>query len=726
MPNSSFLITGGGAAGPLVDALHDELSKALDPRLEKLGPGVSIGNFVLLRRLGAGGFSVVYLAERLGNFTQRVAIKISLAADTTQHFHAERELLARLEHPNIVRIIDGGEFEGLAWAAMEYVDGEPLDVACDTLSLNWLARVKVMEHIADALHYAHQRQIVHGDIKPANILVDRDGQPRILDFGIARSTLPGNEECAKAFTPAYASPEQARGELVTTASDIYQVGLLAKDVFDPSRVRMPALARANLDALRSRLCAAAPEARVESMSAARDDLLRVGQFEPCRAFRWPLRKRVRFFLRRNARASAWVLGCMVTILTLLILASVRISQEAGRTAAAVHAAQVNSDFLRNLFRMSAPAAPDTTIVDVLDQGSHRLLDVVARSAQDTAILTETLSAAYLDVERPERALELVNALGKAGDADATGELSVELLVLKARALAQLARADEARWVLRALDTKLTSAPSTPATETARMAGARVRASLQRRDGQMDVAGRTLRDAIAANSAASAWERSQAYSDLGAIELLTDRPADAVNARRKALSLVEDAFGSAAPASLVAQRKLAYALSATGAVDEANAILDRQEHVITASYGETSIEQAALLAERGIAATRRGDFSTAADFFRRELAIRQTNGVGQTAIAASTRHNLAGALAESGHVPEAIALLREALAIRLITLSPQEQVVLMNRIDLAQALCLGKQFAESEALFESALDDYQRVIQSLDTVHAVTRYRCNAS
>ena len=200
--------------------------------------GKMIGPYRVVRKIGAGGMGSVYLAERADRqFDKRVAIKLirqGLGEEVTIHrFVAERQMLARLEHANIARLIDGGTTEnGLPYLVMEYVEGKPITEYCDQMSLPIGERLALFRMVCEAVHHAHQNLIVHRDIKPGNILVTARGEPKLLDFGIAKLLTPEGELdnvttiFSRMMTPDYASPEQARGEPITTASDIYSLGVL--------------------------------------------------------------------------------------------------------------------------------------------------------------------------------------------------------------------------------------------------------------------------------------------------------------------------------------------------------------------------------------------------------------------------------------------------------------------------------------------------------------------
>ena len=228
-----LLRPGGGASGPIWEAMARECP----PAAFEFVAGDRIGSWRVVRVLGRGGMATVYLAERAdGQFEQRAALKV---LDVSRNFDAlvarftqERRILARLEHPNIARMIDGGATRtGQPYVVMEYVDGEPIDRHCDRLRLGLEERIRLFTRVANAVQDAHAHLIVHRDIKPSNILIDAGGEPKLLDFGIAKLLAPEGaaaetRSALHPMTPEYASPEQVRGEPLTTASDVYQLGFL--------------------------------------------------------------------------------------------------------------------------------------------------------------------------------------------------------------------------------------------------------------------------------------------------------------------------------------------------------------------------------------------------------------------------------------------------------------------------------------------------------------------
>lgn len=197
-----------------------------------------IGPYRILRQLGAGGMGVVYLAVRDdGAFRKHVAVKLLKGTHAThdliQRFHQERQVLANLDHPNVARILDGGQTaDGLPYYVMEYVEGLALDRFCDTQKLNLADRIRLFQQVVYATQYLHDNLVVHRDLKPANILVTADGLVKLLDFGIAKTQTPIPESpdltgpANRILTPNYASPEQIAGAPVSRASDIYSLGVI--------------------------------------------------------------------------------------------------------------------------------------------------------------------------------------------------------------------------------------------------------------------------------------------------------------------------------------------------------------------------------------------------------------------------------------------------------------------------------------------------------------------
>ncbi|QDT12794.1 serine/threonine-protein kinase [Planctomycetes bacterium K23_9] len=224
---------------PAAIDLHEKLGSSSAASRPQSLVGRTIGPFTVLREIGRGGMGAVYLAERTAGPTQQVAIKVLRLGfghdEMMRRFRDEAQFAAALgEHPSIASLIDAGMTDdGIAYLVMDYVDGKRIDHYCDQNELNVADRLTLFTDVCDAVQFAHRNAIIHRDIKPSNILVTDDGQVKLIDFGIAKLTEPkpgfDNEETQTAYrvlTPAYASPEQARGDAPTTSSDVYSLGIV--------------------------------------------------------------------------------------------------------------------------------------------------------------------------------------------------------------------------------------------------------------------------------------------------------------------------------------------------------------------------------------------------------------------------------------------------------------------------------------------------------------------
>jgi serine/threonine protein kinase/tetratricopeptide (TPR) repeat protein len=213
-----------------------------------------IGPYELIRVIASGGMGTVYLAARADDeYHKHVAIKVIRSDpygdprrrdELRKRFRNERQLLANLDHPNIARLLDGGTLDdGLPYLVMEHIDGQPIDVYADEQRLSTVQRLRLFRTVCSAVHYAHQNLLVHRDLKPSNILVTRDGVPQLLDFGVAKLLDPDSSDLAggltqtgvQPMTPTYASPEQLRGLPVTTASDVYSLGVILYELLTGHR-----------------------------------------------------------------------------------------------------------------------------------------------------------------------------------------------------------------------------------------------------------------------------------------------------------------------------------------------------------------------------------------------------------------------------------------------------------------------------------------------------------
>ena len=234
------LLAAHDAAGDFLEkAAPEEAAILVESMNHSIGIGYRIGAYRVIREIGRGGMGIVFLAERVDeDFHQRVALKVirggGVSEVSLKRFVRERRILAGLEHPGVARLLDGGLTDrGDPYFAMEYVEGEPLNIFCDRERLSIEERLLLFREVCETVQYAHGNLVVHRDLKPSNILVTADGKTKLLDFGIAK-LLIGPVDSSEtltmdgqlALTPQYAAPEQVRGERVTTTTDVYSLGVI--------------------------------------------------------------------------------------------------------------------------------------------------------------------------------------------------------------------------------------------------------------------------------------------------------------------------------------------------------------------------------------------------------------------------------------------------------------------------------------------------------------------
>ncbi|MCU1237657.1 MAG: serine/threonine protein kinase with repeat [Candidatus Solibacter sp.] len=296
-------------------------------------PGRNVGPYQILREIGHGGMGTVYLAERAdGQYRKQVAIKLvnpqTGDRDFVRRFLRERQVLAGLEHPNVVRLLDGGTAEnGLPYLVLEYVEGVRVDTWCETRSLPVKDCLQLFRNVCDAVEYAHRKGVIHLDIKPGNILVTAEGVPKLLDFGVARVVGPDRPAETtqtatgpRPMTPEYASPEQVRAGTVGPASDIYALGLVLHKLLT-GRLPRPAAVSAELNGDLKAIVLKAmnpdPDGRYASAAALSDDLDRLLRDLPVNARKATPGYVVRKLVKRHrlgASLAAGLLGASIFVL----------------------------------------------------------------------------------------------------------------------------------------------------------------------------------------------------------------------------------------------------------------------------------------------------------------------------------------------------------------------------------------------------------------------------
>ncbi len=407
-----------------------------------------IGPYRLIRLIGRGGMAAVYLAERDDDqFEQQVALKILPVGFgeemTRERFLVERQILARLAHPHIARLLDGGvSGAGTPYFAMEYVDGLPIDDHCNELRLGVDARLDLFDQVTEAVAYAHRNLIVHRDLKPANVLVNSAGAVKLVDFGIAKLLEPISEHSqltkpgGRPLTLLYASPESIRGEPITTATDVYSLGVLLYELLtgrppfvgrDEGDVRHKILdgsltppskaeplsgrsevsveiasneLRGDLDTIVLTALRTDPESRYQSVAEFSADLERYRTHQPILARPPSVSYRLRKFVRRR-RGAVFAGGAVLVLLATIAIMTTRFAITTQRQAALIAkerdtAVQIR-DFLVGTFASSNPnetAGETVTARELLDQGVDRIDADLIDQPKLRAVMLTTFGDVY--------------------------------------------------------------------------------------------------------------------------------------------------------------------------------------------------------------------------------------------------------------------------------------------------------------------------------------------
>ncbi|BDC49862.1 hypothetical protein F183_A21780 [Bryobacterales bacterium F-183] len=409
-------------------------------------PGDRLGPYQLIRPLGQGGMGSVFLAARAdGAFEKEVAIKLVRAGFDSpaarERFRTERQILAALDHPNIARLLDGGEgSRGEPYVVMEYIEGVPLDVYCKQNTLGVAERVDLFRRICSAVSYAHRRLVVHRDIKPANILIGADGVPKLVDFGIAKLLDTADPAASltrageRAMTLDYASPEQILGQPITTASDIYSLGVVLYELLtgkppyrlhgarpseverticvdDPVRPstsvaragaevpdanRLARRLRGDLDNIILKAMRKEPDRRYASVDELAEDLRRHREGYPVLAQPDTWQYRAGKFLSRNRAA----VGIGVAVAASLAFAFVAVIRERNTAQAERAKAEQVSKFLVESFRVVDPSESrgrTLTAREVLQQGAERVDRELQSQPGMRATILRTISEVYASI-----------------------------------------------------------------------------------------------------------------------------------------------------------------------------------------------------------------------------------------------------------------------------------------------------------------------------------------
>jgi eukaryotic-like serine/threonine-protein kinase len=441
-------------------------------------PGQVLGPYRILRLLAEGGMGSVWLAERLdGMYSRQVALKLmrdDIAGRAfAERFSRERSILGALDHPRIAKLLDAGTTaEGHAYLAIEYVDGMPLTSYCEAQRLPIRARVELVMQVLEAVQYAHERLVVHRDLKPNNILVSADGEAHLLDFGIAKLLGDSGEATeteltqlgGRAFTPDYASPEQIKGEPVTTASDVYSAGVLLYELLCGQRpYRLARASRAaleeaileeepvhpsqrvvdgpavharsttakrlvkalsgDLDTIVMKALKKRPGERYATAEAFRSDLQRFLLGLPVRARPDGRLYRARKFVARH-RSGVVVAAALVATLGAGITGT---AWQAGQARQEARRARAVQDFLTSLFDEAQPAKArgrELTARELLERGQRQLQSGLADQPRLNAELDGVLADLFIKLNAEDKAMPLAQArLATAQRLDGEGSLA---------------------------------------------------------------------------------------------------------------------------------------------------------------------------------------------------------------------------------------------------------------------------------------------------------------
>jgi serine/threonine-protein kinase len=661
---------GGPLSSTAADLAAPILAASIMPDADDAA-GRTIGPYRLIRKIGEGGMGAVYFAERTdGQFEQQVAIKLHRHGThgelERERLVAERQILARLGHPGIARLLDGGvtEGDGLPYFAMEYVDGEPITVHCRRVSAPLSSRLELFLQICAAVEYAHRNLVVHRDLKPSNILVDRGGRVRLLDFGTAAwldegSSATGARPSPAAMTPSYAAPEQWRGDPPTTGSDVFALGvvlceLLAGEMpypaanergarrhlaaFDTGPSMPSALAaashdaggghavparllRGDLDAIILEAVAVDPDARHPSVEALAADIRRYLGKYPVEAAGRAWTYRTRKFVSRH-RAGVAVAAVLIASIVAGLAGTAWQARNAAAEAARARAVQA---FLVSLLKTTDPgaAAQARTARDLLEQGAVRIETELAAQPDLQVELWRTVA----DVQR------------QLGDYDGAEALLGKAIAVLQR-LGERAEIDLARTRLQL-------------------------ASVLNDHYRSDDAQRLVQQAVPVlenRLGDGSGEMGDAYELMGSLEYGRGDYAAAERLRKRALDIYRQRFGEGSVQVANVENNLAVFYAERGRYPEAEAAGRRAVEVRRNLLGDAHPDTLLAMYNLGNAVFQRGDWVAAAGLFERVLTGQQRSLGPAHPHTALTERQVARILTGFGRYDEAAALLEDSARI----------------------------------------------------------------
>lgn len=661
-----------------------------------LAEGDSVGPFVVERMLGRGGMGEVYLARRGGgDFVQQVAIKLLRidAGHNLASFAQERATLARMDHPGIARLIDGGlRGDGRPWMAMEFVAGEPIDRWCKAHDASLDQRLELFVQLGEAVQFAHRNLVVHRDIKPGNVLVDADGRVRLLDFGIAKLTGevdPGAETTLALMTPQYAAPEQFERGLITVATDVHALGVLlyellagrgpwagtgslgaiVRRVVDeepaaPSRAAnrdapVPAaVLRGDLDAIVLKAIRKDPQDRYSSVAAMLDDIAAYRAMQPVAARDGSRRYVLNRFLRRNrwkvAAAGALAATALAGTAAVAVQSHrVRIERDNAVAQASRLDAMIQTMTLMFAQDRAAPDGSPRTAEAMLGDAAQRLLASLDRGARSGASVI-ALSDLYINMQDVQGAVTLLRG-SLAKGIGAQDPLSV------ARMKSRLANI-----------VVNVGGPEDPA---------------------------RLLDEAEAVYAVAAGVTDQDHLDLDRTRISIARKAHDYDAvMRMVLSTMDRAdrvyAGDRSELLTFYNNSLVYAMEA-GRFDVADTIFVRIAPITARADMRDTMQALGIEGLRGVAALRR-DRAREAVGILGDVTARRRQAFGTSAGLANDLYQLGRAQLVLGDKAAALAAFDEAEGLALQTMGPAAPPTLLMRMSRAEALALAGRTGEADA------------------------------
>jgi serine/threonine protein kinase/Flp pilus assembly protein TadD len=678
-------------AAPLLDPSAFPRHSSTPPIPPRVGP------FRIIREIGHGGMGTVYLAERAGGeFRQRVALKLIRGGIATEYlvrrFVEERRILASLEHPGIARLIDGGiTADGMPYFAMEYVEGVPIDRYCDEHRLSIEQRLELFCAVCDAVQHAHRNLVVHRDLKPSNVLVTEDRGVKLLDFGIAKLLGAEAEEGhtgtgIRLMTPEYASPEQIRGEAVTTASDVYALGVLLYELLTGQHpFRRPGLSRKEVE---RQLLEMEPErpstAVVRPQVLARGGTPALGLRDPGAivAARGSAPER----LRRRLRGD----------LDTIILKAIHREPER-RYVTAEH---LTADLRRHLSGLPVEARPDTWGYRA---GTFLRRNRLAVAAGAAFVLVLAGFSVVATVQATRIQAQAERAAQAHGQTERLAALLLEVFTLsdpeRARGQSVTARELLDRGVER-VERDLAGDPEIQARmlETMGMAfrglGSydRARTLLER----ALVIRRRLHPGDHADLAVTLYNLAMVLRFQGEFE-----PAE--RHFREALAMRRRLFGDRHPAVVESLNGLGFVLRGRGADAEAESLYREALASGRAVHGRPHLEIADALNGLGVALSDRGSFEDAVQAFREALEMYRALVGEEHPETGVVLLNLGRTFYRKGDLQEAEVYLRQAVDVSRRVQGDRHPVYALNLTMLADVLRGRRALREAESLYRLALE-----------------------